>query len=236
MEIKPIIRIYYDFINDYQKINAWTEYDCFPIKDFVTYSSIDKYAVVEIVFTGTQGDNSRFDSIKNAFDSFFQKYLESKDTKNILLFKIGEIGIKRKLRSYKGILGKLNNSIEEEFDVKNGYSIIEGVINLNKENITLIKSFLFDRVKCFLLITEENMFSKRFLIEAYDSIINKPSYNVNYLKACIQYCDNDNIIVRESGDGGDQEFVWQLFVNKKNVKCIIEEIKKILGNYNYSKT
>lgn len=228
MKINPTVIIYNDFLKDYQKINAWTEHESFPIEDFETFSDLDKYAVIEIIYNGTHGDNSKYESIKNALDSFLQKYLDSINTKYKLLFQIGEIGLKSKIRSYKGIFGKLKSSLEVEFDVGDGYSVIEGVINLNKENQTLVKSHLFDRVKCFLIITEENMCSKDFLIEAYDSIINKPSYIVNYIKACNQYCDSDNIIIRESGDGGDQEFGWQLFINKKNVNRIIGEIENIM--------
>lgn len=228
MKINPNIIVYDNFRKDYQKINAWTRYESFPIEDLETLSDLDKYAVIEIIYNGTHGDSSKYDSIKNTFDSFMQTYLNSINTKYKLLFQIGEIGLKSKIRSYKGIFGKLEAPLEEEFDVGNGYSIIEGVINLNKENQTLVKSYLFDREKCFLIVTEENMYSKCFLTEVYNSIIDKPSYIVNYIKACNHYCDNNNIIIRESGDGGDQEFGWQLFINKENANRIIKEIENIL--------
>lgn len=225
---KPTITIYDDFLKDYRRINAWTSSDSFPVEDIETDMRYKDFAVVEITYTGTHGDDSKYGSIRLSFESFLLKYLYSINDKCKLLFNIGEIGIKNRIRSYNGLFKEKTYSIEEEFDLDNGYSIIGGVIRINEENVLLISSYLFDREKCFLIISQDNVFSKDFLIDCFESVINKSLYTVNYVKVCHKYCSNNNIIIRETGDGGDQEFSWQLFVNKKHIDCIKKSIENIL--------
>lgn len=228
MRTKPSIIIYNDFLKDYQKINAWTISDSFPIEDIEENEEMKKYAVIEIIYTGTHGDNSKYDNIRKVFESFLSRYLQSINNEK-LLFNISETGVRNRIRSYKGLFKEKEYCIEEEFDIDDRYSIIGGIAKINGTSMVLTKSHLFDRTKSFLILSENNFFSRDFLIDCFKSVINETSYTINYAKACRKYCEN-NIIIRESGDGGDQEFSWQIFTNKKHTISILDRINKIVNN------
>lgn len=234
MKLKPIITIYEDFLKDYQKINAWIAYECFPIKNIPI--NINKYtnqAIIEVTYIGTQGNNNKYESLSTIFESSLSKYICFLSKRNITLFIIGESALKNRVRSYKGLFNKEIEKkyyLEKEVNLDNKYSVIIGIVKMDETTFDFIKKHLFDQTKCFLLISENNIFSEDFLIDCFQSTINRSSMTVNYLSACEKYCTDNNIIIRETGDGGDQEFSWQLFVNKKNANNLKLDLEKLLDN------
>lgn len=80
------------------------------------------------------------------------------------------------------------------------------------------------------MLSKEYLFSKEILSDYFYSILNEKSYTINYVKVCNKYNKDNNIIIREVGDGGDQEFTWQLFVSKENLELVLKTIEKILND------
>jgi hypothetical protein len=51
---------------------------------------------------------------------------------------------------------------------------------------------------------------------------------INYLDLCLQYCNNQNVICRVGGDGGDQEVTLQIFSKRQEKERVLEIIKQTL--------
>lgn len=232
MNKKPRITIYENIINDFNKINAWTIYECLPIKELKSEQEVKDICVIEVTFDGTHGNVSLFNEIAIEFNTFIEKYLFINDTEQYL-FTVSEKEKKNRIRSYKGIFSKKiekKDYIQEEFELENNYSIIVGLAKVSKNNYKSISHLLFDRTSSFLLLSEDKFLSKFRIQELKENIIDSKLFTVNYLKLCINYCLNNNIIIREAGDGGDEEFSWQFFINKNYKSKVLHNIYNILSD------
>lgn len=79
-----------------------------------------------------------------------------------------------------------------------------------------------------MLLSNDNQLSDTVLDNIYSNVLSQNKLVINYLALCLFYCRNGDLIIREMGDGGDQEFSWQIFMKKKELEHQIAIIENIL--------
>jgi len=228
------IKIYSDIINEHEDINAWTEEDCFPvgqIKD-EEKGKLREFNVIETSFPGTQGNRSDNDKLFSRFSLFLHKYVLSTDEPTYVFKAEHKEMQKSKIRSYKGILPKnLSESdyVQVEFDLPNNYSVITAILRITPENIHVLSGLIFDSTNSFIISSERNVLSKKFLSNIFEKHMRRKGTTViNYLSLCLQYCNNIGSVCRIGGDGGDQEIALQVFSTKQQKERIVNRIKQII--------
>lgn len=228
------IKVYDDIIKQYRYINSWTDEDCFPISlaNDSEKNRLKDINVIEIIFPGGQGNRGKVDETFNIFDYFVTKYILS-STLPIYIFKAEHKKMqKNRIRSYRGVLPKsLNQSdyLQVEFELPNNYSIISGIASLTEDNIRSLSGLILDSTNCFIISTQENIFSTEFIVNMCEKHMKFNGITViNYLSLCLQYCINQNSLCRVGGDGGDQEVTLQIFSAKQQKERILETIRQIL--------
>lgn len=227
----PKITVYDSLIENSNKINAWTNNKCFPIEKFRHEAFINEICVIEISYDGMRGDISKYKDIVINFNSFIKKYLY-KQLMTSFLLKVSSKEQKNKIRSYKGIFPNniaKDDFIQKEFEIENNYSILIGLAKISKTNFDVMIKNLFDRTSSFMILTENiDFFHENTIENIFEYSLNKPSYIINYLDLCKNYCKKRNIIIRENGDGGDQELSWQMFVEKSQKDHLVQFISNII--------
>lgn len=220
------IIVYNNIVRNVHLINAWANSDCLPVSKMADPSILDNIGVVEVTFGGTHGDNTKYEELVNNSHMFLERYLYSQKL-SIFRYEVDSVKLKSKIRSYKGMFPKIIDKsyvIQEEFDVDEHYSIMAGLIKITTHN-NLIFPLYFNENQCLILSNENNLFSKQTLEYITTKLINQSSFVIDYISMCIHYCKNGNIIIRETGDGGDKELSWQFFVEKD----IINKLLPTLG-------
>ena len=222
------INIYDNIVENVNSINSWINYDTLPVDKIADKTLLDDIGVIEIIFDGTHGNNLEYNTIAGQFHEFMKKYLLNQSLP-VYYYGLSSKELKNRIRSYKGYFPKeqidTSGFIQDEFDIASSYSIIAGLIKLTSSNIDhFIQTLFFCERKCLILTNEKDFYSKKTIKHITTNLINQSSYVIDYVNMCTNYCKNGSIIIREGGDGGDQEFSWQMFVEKNVINEVVDRL------------
>ncbi|NDW17917.1 hypothetical protein D0T53_03165 [Dysgonomonas sp. 216] len=228
------ISIYTDLIKDSLRINAWNRDECFNINQETDKSFLINYNIIEIIFEGTHGNNDLYNRLLINYNSFLNKYLFSRLTNQfIYLYSVSDKKQKSKIRSYKGVFSRslnINDYIETEINVEENYTIIAGLAKVTPSNIDYLIGALSYRSNNLIILSDKNLLLHQNVEYITDNIVDQSNGVINYIELCKIYSGSNNIIIREGGDGGDQELSWQFFIEKEKCEEILSYIKLLIDN------
>ncbi len=229
-EFETEVRTYNDILKDYQDITAWKDPRNFDITKLSKSQEdrLKQLTIVEVVFQRQIVPVVRDEKIFNVYEQFLKSLL-IKTTFPIFMVSVGNfIEEKNRLRTYKGLLKQKFNDkdiIEKEFVVEDNITFFAAIAKINDNNIDLIFNYFYESSNCFLMLSGKEIFNLTFVEDiAHNHIMSYQmiSCNINYLSFCLKYVEDDNLILRCAGNGGDFELSLQLFMKNE----MVEQAKK----------
>ena len=210
------------------RLLAWTREDSFPMKllDDENKKKLNDIAAVFVSFEGNRGDEIELMEdhtliIKNKlfddYNLFVGRFLSHSKAASYLVVTEHGLGVKNRLRSYKGILPheikKISSYIQTEVIVQDNCSIIVAIIEISEQNRAfLVESLLDNYTSCILNSFEADIFSETFIKSfPFKYMSHSGTSTINFLSLVMDFCEGKRTICRVGGDGGDEELSFQVF-------------------------
>ena len=175
---------------------------------------LDDYIIEEVIFDGVFSSRDQL-VYKNRLNLFRELCLTNfnNQNSNLYLFVFENIiEYKTKLRSRKGFVDKKvmsNEFIENEVTVYEDMSIFITLCKIIDFNTYLFDLFLNDK-NCFIVCTDENLFTEKSIIEMYNCLIkSKNTIDINYLNLMKRFCKRNSFIYKVGGDNGEEYWSFQ---------------------------
>lgn len=119
-----------------------------------------------------------------------------------------------RVRSYKGIINKKGiegDYVETEIPFSNR-TVIGSIIKLSEKNFKQNIEKFWDRGTSFILSSQRDYFSDRFLIDLIEKYRNKNiRTSLNYLELILKFCGSGDIIIKVGGYASDSTLNIDVF-------------------------
>lgn len=176
-------------------------------------------------------------SFNNSFDVLFAKYdaiIKTIIPLNSFIVKTEhKKQIKNRIRSYKGIFPrkkvKENDFREIEVSIEGEYTLLLGIAKLNEGIMDLFE----DRATSFIISSPKTDLVKSDFIQKIADVCmyHAGTSRINYLNLLSKLLNDDDIIYRISGDGGEELIALQIISNSKNKESLIEKINLVCADF-----
>ncbi len=207
--------------NEYYPSNSLNDLDTKKLKNM---------ACIEIRFY-------RDKSLNNSFDVLFAKYYDFINTiiplNSFIVKTEHKKKIKNRIRSYKGIFPrkkvKENDFREIEVPIEGEYTLLFGIAKLNEG----IMELFGDRTTSFIISSPKTDFVKSDFIQKFADVCmsHTETSRINYLNLLSKLLNDDDIIYKLSGDGGEELIALQIISNSKNKESLIEKINLVCADF-----
>jgi hypothetical protein len=233
-QITPKLLVYTDLTSSQAFTNAWQPYDAFPLRqsDRDVIEKLRLLCGVQLAFEGKNGNKTNpeffYSNVRNWIKDFM---LEINGSKYLFACE-GEVSLKSKVRSYKGIffkkiLVKMGQYIEYELNIDEHHSIIFGMARLTEENINEIMEFFDDSRTSFILYSHgDQVIEERFVVNLFrlSAVVHPLGWiQINYLNLVLDRCFHGDYIYRMIG-GRDQEVYLQIFLQQQKLDELVRRI------------
>lgn len=228
--MKSSIEIFEDVRSSYSNWNAWKPEFSFPLEELeVSFSEI--LILAQLTYQSSsmgQNDDIWGNAIRAAYG-----FLNTKEHKVIYIGENGRLP-RNRIRSYKGVVPKelreRVSSIELEFDASNGHTIIGALIDLDGVNEKDFEQLCFACPHSFILTAEHtSCFNSEFLeLILSDAVCYSGDFAyLNFVSLVSKFVDEDSMLLRFGGDGGDQEVSVQFFFNRNGQVELELDLQKL---------
>jgi hypothetical protein len=229
------IRIYNNLLDDKSGLYNWKDTDSYSFDELTPQdiSVMNDISAIEVSFQGVADERDQFDSLFENINLFIRKFVLSSDIQSYCFKSEFKIGVKNKIRSYKGIVSKEINSsdyLQVELPITDSYTIIASLIKFKSTTADYLTESFFDNANCFIITSKrEDFFSEEFLFSVVKNVMkHKGTSVVNYSKLIASYCWVGDIIYCSGGDGGDKEVDFQIFCHKVKKDLMLIQVDNAL--------
>ena len=220
-------RVYNNLIDNHAAITAWSTIKSLDIEKLPTISKekADEFNVIEVFIEVNSlaefNETQRFD-IMNTFEtSFFEKI----NTPSYI-FSFDCPLPQSRIRTYKGLLKRKVDKadlIEKEIFVNAEESMFIAMVKANPMSLKL-----FEQSSNFCWATEKDIFSDAFLQLFYKTVL-KEFFYVDLGEILFNHFGDNDLLIRESGDGGDAMLGFQIFCKQSMTPSIISTVELIIN-------
>lgn len=186
----------------------------------------DGAKVLNIYFTsGSPLHNSdNFDKIWNYIVAFFRSY---KDKYRSYLFEMSSYDIKNRIRSYKGLYYKkgIEYLCQKEYIVKEPYSIIGALVNINNNNSEF--SIGRDFWHSFIYVSNAKIIQAEELLDEVVNHYRVANDKIDYTKVIANLLGESVQICRLVSDHR-LYYKFQIFCTSNDLESIMDNVRQIL--------
>lgn len=195
---------------------------------------LEKFMCTELSFGASHGNRQTLLLMEKEITACLEKLLKVRN--NTVIIHLSAKNYISKVRSHKGYLKNEfkyleNKYMEIEVDCGEGQSVFFCMAAVTPSDVALVERFFYDSARAFIYCTSRTL-ENIFILNLAAKCTNQKKTVFNYYSIMEYFISNDDLILRSSGDWGDNDLGLQVFSLKtgEDIEHLMRCLKNTTGN------